>query len=152
MVTGMPRSLHAKTSVPAVSSRKRLCRSPSGPRTYLTRCQLDEFRRSLLSKREELIADLLDLDSELYSIQGDADKSDEMECTCRSGQAELIAGLLQAGYNELREVNEAFDRMRDGTYGICQGTGVPIGLKRLRARPWAKYCVEHARSLEKSRQ
>jgi len=151
MVTGMRRSVRAKTSVPAAAGQDRLRRPGSGPRAYLTRDQLDEFRRALLSKRDELIADMLDLDSELYSIQSDADKSDEMECTCRSGQAELLAGLIQAGCNELREVNEALGRMRDGTYGICLATGAPIGLKRLRARPWAKYCIEYARTLEKSR-
>ena len=151
MVTGMPRSVRAKTSVPAISVKERLRRSPSGPQPYLTPSQLDELRRSLLSKREELLADLLYLDTELHDIQGDADKSDGMECSCRSRQAELIAGLIQATCTELREVNEAFARMRDRTYGICLATGAPIELKRLRARPWAKYCIEYARTLEKPR-
>jgi len=43
------------------------------------------------------------------------------------------------------------DRMDNGTYGICLATGAQIGIDRLRARPWAKYCIEYARTLEKSR-
>jgi DnaK suppressor protein len=39
----------------------------------------------------------------------------------------------------LDEVNRAIDKFHTGTYGFCEGTGEPIALPRLHARPWARY-------------
>jgi DnaK suppressor protein len=50
-------------------------------------------------------------------------------------------------YNQLRLVEEALDRLDAGDYGICLACDERIAEKRLRALPWARYCVtcqEHA--------
>src|ERR1022692_1123481 len=50
-------------------------------------------------------------------------------------------------YRQLRLVEEALDRLDAGDYGICLACDEPIAEKRLRALPWARYCVacqEHA--------
>ena len=44
-------------------------------------------------------------------------------------------------YRQLRLVDEALDRLDTGDYGICLGCDEPIAEKRLRALPWARYCV-----------
>ena len=44
-------------------------------------------------------------------------------------------------YLQLRLVDEALDRLDAGDYGICLGCDAPIAEKRLRALPWARYCV-----------
>jgi DnaK suppressor protein len=44
-------------------------------------------------------------------------------------------------YNQLRLVEEALDRLDAGDYGICLACDEPIAEKRLRALPWARYCV-----------
>ena len=44
-------------------------------------------------------------------------------------------------YQQLRLVEEALDRLDTGDYGICLGCDEPIAEKRLRALPWARYCV-----------
>src|ERR1019366_9365701 len=44
-------------------------------------------------------------------------------------------------YLQLRLVDEALDRLDTGDYGICLGCDEPIAEKRLRALPWARYCV-----------
>jgi DnaK suppressor protein len=38
-------------------------------------------------------------------------------------------------------VEEALDRLDAGDYGTCQACDGPIAEKRLRALPWARYCV-----------
>ena len=42
----------------------------------------------------------------------------------------------------LAEVNQALVRIDNGTYGICEDTGEPIGLKRLEAQPTATLSIE----------
>tara|TARA_B100000963_G_scaffold340182_1_gene338579 strand:- start:1196 stop:1621 length:426 start_codon:yes stop_codon:yes gene_type:complete len=57
------------------------------------------------------------------------DKSVEMKALNRSRK--LIS-----------KINAALQRIKDGTYGYCEETGEPIGLKRLMARPVATLSIE----------
>lgn len=41
----------------------------------------------------------------------------------------------------MRQVQEALERIEDGTYMHCAGCAQPIPPKRLQAVPWAKYCI-----------
>jgi DnaK suppressor protein len=42
---------------------------------------------------------------------------------------------------QLRLVDEALDRLRSGHYGTCLACEEAISAKRLRALPWARYCI-----------
>ena len=64
------------------------------------------------------------------------DKSVEMKALNRSRK--LIA-----------KIDMALRRIKDGTYGYCEETGEPIGLKRLMARPVAKYTIAAQEKHEK---
>ena len=57
------------------------------------------------------------------------DKSVEMKALNRSRK--LIS-----------KINSALQRLKDGTYGYCEETGEPIGLKRLMARPVATLSID----------
>jgi DnaK suppressor protein len=46
---------------------------------------------------------------------------------------------------KLRDVERALEKLDEGTYGVCDVGGEPIGQERLEAIPWAVRCVEHAR-------
>ncbi|HEV2474663.1 MAG TPA: TraR/DksA C4-type zinc finger protein, partial [Chthonomonadales bacterium] len=48
----------------------------------------------------------------------------------------------------LKQVDRALDRLDAGQYGICEITGKPIPLARLRALPWATTTVEAAERAE----
>jgi len=45
------------------------------------------------------------------------------------------------GYEKLRLVDEALERLEAGDFGLCLECENPIPEKRLRAIPWARYCV-----------
>jgi DnaK suppressor protein len=49
----------------------------------------------------------------------------------------------------LKEVDDALERIADGSYGRCLATEHMITKSRLRAKPWAKYCIEYAEKLER---
>jgi len=49
--------------------------------------------------------------------------------------------LNSIDYLQLRLVDEALDRLNSGDYGVCQACEEPIPAKRLRALPWARYCI-----------
>jgi RNA polymerase-binding transcription factor DksA len=52
------------------------------------------------------------------------------------------------GFDVLREIDEALERIQNGTYGVCLGTGKRIDKRRLLAIPWAKYSIEYAKLME----
>ena len=63
-------------------------------------------------------------------------------------EQEFALGLMDGERKLLREIDYALERINQGTFGICTGTGQPIAKARLEAQPWARYCIEYARKLE----
>jgi RNA polymerase-binding protein DksA len=64
-------------------------------------------------------------------------------------EQEFALGLMDSERKLIREIDDALQRIEQHTYGICEGTGKPISKARLEAQPWARYCIEYARLLEK---
>ncbi len=66
-------------------------------------------------------------------------------------EQDFTLGLVASEQLVVREIDDALRRIKDRTYGVCMATHKPITLARLRAKPWAKYCIEYARALEEGR-
>lgn len=60
--------------------------------------------------------------------------------------------LLATKQQELAEINIAIERMKKGTYGICEITGKPIPAERLRDVPFTRYSLEGKVEAEKQRE
>jgi len=120
----------------------------------LTLRDLAQYRKMLLDKRRAILGDINGMETEIDLVGvGKTTRlapHDGLDAEDISG-AEVTYGCIQTEAGLLREIEEALLRIEEGTYGLCMGTGRPIGKKRLRACPWAKYCIEYARALEKGR-
>ena len=115
----------------------------------LTRTELRELHEELVAKWQDLATDI----HELVGIsgrlpEGASNSCDVVDLAYREQEAEINSGLLAGELAELDEVKDALARMREGTYGVCEATAQPIGIIRLRARPWARFCIAHARKRE----
>ena len=55
---------------------------------------------------------------------------------------ELNFSLSDGERNLLMAIEEAFVRLKDGTYGVCTNCGATIGEKRLLAVPWTPFCID----------
>lgn len=64
---------------------------------------------------------------------------------------ELALSLVSSEKEALAEIEEAIQRIFDGTYGVCQVTGKPISKERLLAVPFTKYSVQGKKDLEKNK-
>lgn len=126
-------------------------------KTFLTARQLQEFKDLLLRKRAEIVGDVSHLASEVVNRKGPGSGDHSSmpihmaDLGSDNWEQEFTIGLLANEQERLREIDEALARIEDKTYGICLGTNKPIGLARLRAKPWAKYCIEYARAREEGR-
>jgi DnaK suppressor protein len=66
---------------------------------------------------------------------------DEVEFAIRTAQQDLTAATLELRSQMLKEVENALRRVAGGTYGACEGCGDEISANRLKAIPWARYCL-----------
>lgn len=64
---------------------------------------------------------------------------------------EFAASLLNSEHDVLYEIEEALRRIEQGTYGICEQSGEPIERERLRALPFARYCVSVQTEIERGK-
>ena len=122
----------------------------------LNKAELEEFRHILLDKRRAILGDMSSIEADALRTNrqdGSGDLSNMPTHPADIGsdnfEQEFTLGLLDSERKLLSEINQALERIDGGTFGVCVGTGEVIGLPRLRARPWAKYCIEYAKLLEK---
>ena len=66
-------------------------------------------------------------------------------------EQEFTLGLIANERIRVQEIDNALARIADKTYGVCLATHKRISVARLRAKPWAKYCIEYARLRDEGR-
>ena len=130
----------------------------SSPRTRkerLTTADIERFRQLLLDKRREILVNVNEMEDEALKksrLDAAGDLSSMPIHMADIGtdnyEQEFALGLMDSERKLINEIDDALQRIEDNTYGICEGTGKPIPKARLKAQPWARYCVEYARMLE----
>ncbi|GAB4311128.1 MAG: molecular chaperone DnaK [Candidatus Sumerlaeia bacterium] len=120
----------------------------------LTPKQLEKMRQILLNEKERLKAEierLEELANSSKSGNADAHPGYSTHIAEFASDSQFIeTSYVQLTYlqRQLNEVREALERIEDGTYGICQGSGAPIPFKRLLAKPTARYSIEYRKKYE----
>src|SRR5215471_20504323 len=95
------------------------------------------YRQELLSKRSDVLAGL-GTKFDTLARMGRVAEEDQAQIT----HDEFVSLHLNSlDYLQLRLVEEALDRLDSGDYGTCLSCEEPLPAKRLRALPWARYCV-----------
>ena len=113
---------------------------PSEDEEFMSPLQREYFRQKLLDWRDDILKEaketLQHLQDENQNHPDLADRASSetdraIELRARDRQRKLIA-----------KIDAALARIEDGSYGFCEETGEPIGLKRLDARPIATLSLE----------
>jgi DnaK suppressor protein len=113
---------------------------PSEDEAFMNPRQLEYFRQKLLRWRAELLAEssetLQHLKEESLLKPDITDRASleterAIELRTRDRERKLIA-----------KIDEALERIKDGSYGYCEETNEPIGLRRLEARPTATLSLD----------
>jgi DnaK suppressor protein len=100
-------------------------------------CDRDGHRARLLEKRVSVLSGL-GAKFDTRARMGRVAEDDQAQISHDEFVSSRMNGL---DYSQLRLVEEALDRWDAGDYGICLACDQPIAEKRLRALPWARYCV-----------
>ncbi len=113
---------------------------PSEKETFLNDLQLEYFRQKLLQWRMELLEEVNETRTNLketslvepdLGVRASVEADRSLELRTRDRARKLIS-----------KIDEALARIENGSYGYCEETNEPIGIKRLEARPIATLSLE----------
>lgn len=113
---------------------------PSAKEEYMNDMQLEYFRQKLLEWKKSLVAQSEDTLDDLR--QGGLNQPDEIDRASLETDKSLDLRTKDRARKLISKINEALERIGDGTYGYCEETGEPIGLERLEARPIATLSID----------
>ena len=152
------RSKPAASSTTASSPRRKPSTShpkPPRKRAGLSDEDLAIFRELLLEKRAELAGDVHNMRREAlrrndHNGEGESSavRTHMADVGSDNWEQEFTLGLLDKDVALLREIDDALERIESGAYGRCLATERRITKQRLRAKPWAKYCIDYVRQVE----
>ncbi len=145
-----------KKTAKKTSKKTTAAKSRNKPAKKLSQKKLDYFRDLLLIKRAEILGDVDSMEAEALRKSRNESSGNLSNMPIHMAdigtdnyEQEFALGLLDSERKILYEIDAALERIAEGTYGICEGTGKAIKEIRLEANPWARYCIDYARMVEK---
>ena len=109
--------------------------------------RLEQIRKRLLNLREDLLLEVKRRNMEAADLtdQGVPDVGDQ---GLSDNLGEFLHLLSDSKREEILKIDEALERLRNGTYGICQQCGDPIGIDRLEVAPYTRFCFSCKKEIE----
>ena len=99
------------------------------------------YKKRLLAKQEELLR--LVSKTEQDGRQADEEATQDIADKAASSYTkEFLFHQSDENRRTLQLVNEALDRIKTGSYGLCTACQEEVQVKRLEAVPWARHCIE----------
>src|SRR4051812_44157867 len=111
-------------------------------------------RDALLRLQKTLLARRADLRKKLASDldhlrnYGGPESSDPADAAFESGSDEMTSQLAELESRELGKIDRALDRLRQGTYGLCENCQAKIPVGRLNVLPYTTLCIKCQREME----
>ena len=122
---------------------------PNEKEKYMNEKQKAYFKNRLLEWKKEIIKSN---NQNLYLNEADTEISSPDVIDQASSQTEKTVEMrtLNRQIKLLSKIEKAIKKIQDNTYGYCEETGEPIGIKRLIARPIASLSIEAQEKHEKN--
>lgn len=164
----MKKSAKKKTARrPAKKTVRKSARKPSKPRAKkaarkpvlkLSRKELEHFKSKLQTEKNKVLEEMDGLQQNNLKMSISDAAGENSRYTYHLGDVaslsygrEFSMGLAERQQKYLEEIDEALERINEGTYGICKVTGELIPAERLEEVPVAKYSVKGKEILERRR-
>ncbi len=102
--------------------------------------ELDRFKKLLEDKRAEILSEAERTLAELTDRNGNIPDPNDRASAEADRSFELR--IRERERKLLPKIETALERIKDGTFGECEGCGEAIGMKRLEARPVTALCID----------
>ena len=115
---------------------------------YMSSKQVSHFKLILLEWKKQLMKEA---DKTVRHMQQDSSKlSDPNDAATQEEEFRLELRTRDRERKLINKIDQALQRVEDGSYGYCEETGEPISIKRLEARPVATLSLEAQEMHEKA--
>ena len=104
----------------------------------LTATEIKEIRKHLLELKVDATRRLQNTKS---MDMPEAEVGDDIDNATRSLDKEILFELSGNAHNTIEQIEAALRKMDKGIYGTCEYCRKPIGKKRMKALPFARYCI-----------
>ncbi len=109
-----------------------------------------QFRSGLREQQRELLYTTENAEKELRDFSAPG-PPDPIDLSGFIASKESLFARASQDRGRLRSIQQALERINDGSFGICADCEGPIGLKRLQALPWASHCIQCQEQAEVAR-
>jgi DnaK suppressor protein len=106
------------------------------------------LHKSLTARRAELYKRLGGELQDLRNFTGADPTGDSADAAFDSGSEEISSQLAELEARELSQIERAISRIKQGTYGVCEGCQCKIPVARLNALPYSTACIKCQREME----
>jgi len=103
--------------------------------------KVEYYKKRLVTTQDELLR--LVTKSERDGREADEEATQDIaDKAANSYTKEFLFHQSDENRRLLALVNEALERVKDGSYGLCVSCHGEVQVKRLEAVPWARHCIE----------
>lgn len=111
----------------------------------MSELNLEEFKAKLIAERAKLLEAI---NPKGLNIE-EGDSADPLDVSAQD-YAKIVMISVNENDSKLVElIDAALERIEDEEFGVCKNCKKDVGIKRLEAIPWAKYCINCQELLEK---
>ena len=122
---------------------------PNEKEKYMNTKQKMYFKTTLIKWKNEII-ESNDKNLQLSEVDHEISSPDIVDQASSQTEKTVEMRTLNRQRKLLTKINQAINRIKNDTYGYCEETGEPIGIKRLIARPIATLSIEAQEKHEKN--
>lgn len=102
--------------------------------------RLDYFKKKLVARREELLRNIARTEEEGRAADDDP-TVDLADKAANSYTKEFLFGQTDQDRFILQLIDQALERLKDNSFGLCVNCRQEVQQKRLEAVPWARHCI-----------
>ncbi|MCK9554507.1 TraR/DksA C4-type zinc finger protein [bacterium] len=124
----------------------------------LTKKDIEQYKKKLLEEQARITGDVSSMEKQILN-NSQRDSSGDLsgysmhlaDMGSDNFEREFTLDLMKKEQEILYEIQDAIERIENGTFGKCEMCGQDINKTRLKARAYARYCVECKENLEKKK-
>ena len=102
----------------------------------------EEMRKSLLALKQEILDNISSQNSSFQSLISSSDSKDEADIASDEIDRKMLESMSSQEAEKLVSINAALSRLNAKRYGVCLQCGKKISEGRLRAIPYAVFCID----------
>jgi len=108
-----------------------------------------QLMEKLVKRKQELLSSNSGISLEKMT-ETELARGDELDIAESVAEKELEMSMRLRSEEELQHIDDALKKLHNGTYGVCDNCEEQIESKRLKARPYVKYCLSCQEEFERS--